>query len=191
MEKYCLICNKKFIPLKQSFGKYCSQKCNAKAKSIKAANDLNVVCLFCHKKFHEKRCRVISKRTKYCSKKCQNEDQKGRPAWNKGKSNYWAIGNKNVNWKNGISLKNEQERKSLKYKKLREEAFKRDNYTCIMCGQYGGKLNLDHIKPWSLFPELRYDINNVRTLCVECHKQTYTYLNRSMKRSHFTYGMAE
>jgi 5-methylcytosine-specific restriction endonuclease McrA len=35
--------------------------------------------------------------------------------------------------------------------------------------------NADHIKPWCKHPELRYDLNNGRTLCVECYKKTPTY----------------
>ena len=46
---------------------------------------------------------------------------------------------------------------------------------------YGGKLNADHIKPFSLFPELRFDLNNGRTLCVECHKKTDTYCEKIYK----------
>ena len=34
-------------------------------------------------------------------------------------------------------------------------------------------MNADHIKPWAYYPELRYDINNGRTLCVEHHRLTY------------------
>ena len=59
--------------------------------------------------------------------------------------------------------------------KWRRDVFQRDNYTCRFCGKVGGKLNADHIKPFSLFPELRFDINNGRTLCVVCHRKTDTY----------------
>jgi hypothetical protein len=44
-----------------------------------------------------------------------------------------------------------------------------------VCGQIGGKLNVDHIKPFSLFPELRFDIKNGRTLCLLCHTKTDTF----------------
>ena len=54
-------------------------------------------------------------------------------------------------------------------------AFDRDDYTCILCGKRGGELNADHIESFSLRPDLRLDISNGRTLCVECHRSTDNY----------------
>ena len=82
---------------------------------------------------------------------------------------------KNPSWKGGISEVNNTIRHSKEYKLWREAVFARDNYTCIWCGQCGGKLNADHIKPFTLYPELRFAIDNGRTLCVDCHKKTDTY----------------
>ena len=56
--------------------------------------------------------------------------------------------------------------------------FERDKYTCQECGCIGGKLNADHIKPLSIFPELALDLENGQTLCVPCHKKTKTYCGR-------------
>lgn len=57
----------------------------------------------------------------------------------------------------------------------RKQVFERDDYTCQNCKTKGGKLQADHIKPYFLYPDLRWDINNGRTLCVDCHKKTDTY----------------
>ncbi|MBI3980967.1 HNH endonuclease [Candidatus Microgenomates bacterium] len=85
---------------------------------------------------------------------------------------------KNNFWIDGRSAKNENIRKNLEYRLWRETVFKRDDWTCVWCKQKGGELNADHIKPFSLFPELRFDINNGRTLCHNCHKKTSTYGNK-------------
>lgn len=63
----------------------------------------------------------------------------------------------------------------------RKLVFKRDNYTCQHCNQYGGKLQADHIKPYCAYPELRWDLDNGRTLCVDCHKKTDTYGSKAIK----------
>ena len=86
--------------------------------------------------------------------------------------------------KGRISPINMTIRDSLEYKLWRESVFTRDNYTCIWCGIKSGSgktvvLNADHIKPFALFPELRFAIDNGRTLCVDCHKKTDTYLSKS------------
>ncbi|OGT24423.1 MAG: hypothetical protein A2W47_06890 [Gammaproteobacteria bacterium RIFCSPHIGHO2_12_38_15] len=71
-------------------------------------------------------------------------------------------------------------RTSFRYRLWRESVFKRDNYTCVWCGEKSGNgkavtLNADHVKPLFLFPELIFDLNNGRTLCIDCHKKTKTY----------------
>ncbi len=70
---------------------------------------------------------------------------------------------------------NRRIRKSIDYKLWRERVFQRDNYTCQECYVRGGELNADHIKPFALYPELRFDISNGKTLCVPCHRATPTY----------------
>ena len=84
-------------------------------------------------------------------------------------------GSKHPNWKGGVTPIHEALRKTLKYENWRKSVFERDNYTCKICNEVGGKLNADHIKPFALFPKLRLDIKNGRTLCETCHRKTDTY----------------
>jgi len=118
-------------------------------------------------------------------KKMPIELNKRKSKWMTGKVGYWKnkkrpeIGGKNSNfWKGGICPENMKIRTSIEYKLWRKAVFERDNFTCIWCGQKGGNLNADHIKPFALFPELRFAIDNGRTLCEDCHRKTPSYLNR-------------
>jgi len=54
-------------------------------------------------------------------------------------------------------------------KLARECCFERDGYTCRSCGQRGGKLNAHHVWPFQRFPEWKYDVWNLVTLCKRCH----------------------
>ena len=62
-----------------------------------------------------------------------------------------------------------------KYKKWREAAFKRDNYTCQKCGKTNCYLEVHHIQPWAKSFTLRYKVENGITFCKECHKLITNY----------------
>lgn len=88
-------------------------------------------------------------------------------------------GEKSHLWKGGVTSKHEIIRHSLEYKLWRTAVFERDKYTCIWCGDNkGGNLEADHIKSFSQYPELRFAIDNGRTLCKECHRTTENYGNK-------------
>ena len=81
-------------------------------------------------------------------------------------------GEKNHAWKGGITPINEKIRASLEYKLWRESVFKRDNWKCQICGDNrGGNLQANHIKLFSTYPDLRFDIKNGITLCKICHSK--------------------
>ena len=103
------------------------------------------------------------------AKEKQREAQRGK-----------FCGEKSNFWKGGVTKKNQIIRHSLDYKLWREEVFKRDNWTCQLCKIRGGKIEADHIKRFSEFPELRFSLKNGRTLCRECHKKTDTYGNKTL-----------
>jgi len=89
----------------------------------------------------------------------------GNIPWNKGKGNITGY---------------QRFKNSKEHKEWRTVVFERDNYTCQDCGIRSGNgkrvdLNADHVKPYALYPDLRLDVSNGRTLCVPCHYKTDTY----------------
>lgn len=84
-------------------------------------------------------------------------------------------GNKNPQWKGGITEESYRIRNSIEYKLWRIAVFERDKYTCVWCLTKKSPFQADHIKRFSEYPELRFAIDNGRTLCVPCHKTTDTY----------------
>ena len=122
----------------------------------------------------------------------------GKPSWNKNKKTGFLVknpletrrrmseahkGEKSYLWKGGLTEINTVIRHSLEYKLWREAVFARDNYTCIWGGkEHGNRLNADHIKSFAQFPELRFAIDNGRTLCVGCHRNTDTYGHNTTKK---------
>lgn len=83
-------------------------------------------------------------------------------------------------WKGGLTEINSTIRNSREYKLWRIAVFTRDNFTCVWCGAKsikGNRINIhaDHIKPFCNYPELRFAIDNGRTLCEPCHRKTDTW----------------
>jgi 5-methylcytosine-specific restriction endonuclease McrA len=81
----------------------------------------------------------------------------------------------NRNWKGGVSSLRTKIYHTFEYQNWRNAVFERDNYTCVFCGEKDKTLNADHIKSWENYPELRFDVNNGRTLCESCHRLTNDY----------------
>jgi len=80
-------------------------------------------------------------------------------------------------WKGFSTKETEIARGSFKKKLLHIECFKRSNFRCDCCNNQGS-LNAHHLNSWKHHPELRFDINNLVCLCVNCHKQFHaTYGN--------------
>jgi hypothetical protein len=65
-------------------------------------------------------------------------------------------------WKGGASL-------------LKGKAIKRDDYTCQKCGLRDKEIIIvDHIKPKSIYPELKDLLENLQCLCPNCHARKTT-----------------
>lgn len=76
-------------------------------------------------------------------------------------------------WKGGLRTESKIARDSIEYKNWRTLVFERDDYTCQCCGHHGGKLEAHHIKNFSEYQDLRFDINNGITLCEKCHSSKF------------------
>lgn len=75
--------------------------------------------------------------------------------------------------------------KTTKYQEWRSLVLSRDLYKCVNCGTAGNKnnpLQVDHIKPRSLFPELALTVSNGRTLCLFCHRKTDTFGRKNISK---------
>ena len=74
--------------------------------------------------------------------------------------------------KNRISPDERQKiRQSLEYRLWQVAVYKRDDYTCRICGRKcsAKQIVAHHILSFNDFPELRFAINNGMTLCRSCH----------------------
>lgn len=54
------------------------------------------------------------------------------------------------------------------YKAWRIKVYKRDFFTCRLCGRKDG-LQAHHIRRWADYPTLRFIVGNGITLCDVCH----------------------
>ena len=147
------------------------------SKAHKKGNYFN--CFICNKRFWRKPYAIKKGDNKFCSKNCYFEWQKNRPRSEafKQKCKNRKL-ERNGNWKGGITPINKKIRQSEEFFVWRKLVFKRDNYTCQKCnikskkGHYV-RIEAHHIKPFAMFPELRFVISNGITLCKKCHLQEH------------------
>lgn len=116
---------------------------------------IKIVCQICSNEFEVKPYRA--KTAKTCSNECRQELFRQT-----------MIGEKSPNWKGGISERDSQAR-TWAY-----NVISRDK-KCIECGSIE-KLHAHHIKSYSEYPELRYDLDNGITLCSLHHADRHPEL---------------
>lgn len=150
-------------------------------------------CATCHKHFTVQPSRLKYSKCEYCSKECMvpwNKGKKGaQAAWNKGRpisedQKVKLRGPRPHTRVIGTDKRKERhmEMARYEYKEWRKAVFEKNNYSCVLCGVIGGKLEADHIKPWAIFPDERYNVSNGRTLCKSCHRGTDTWGRKSIYR---------
>lgn len=162
---YCKECGVEFYPADYVKRVYCSCSCYKSGRFknyrgeghhlYKKEKQRVFVCGFCNQEFVP---RSHGNVNKFCSNTCFAQ---------------YNSGENNANWKGGISSENHKIRSSQAYNQWRMSVLQRDRFSCVNCGYRSrGKKSrdvvVDHKKPFSLFPELRFVIDNGRTLCRNC-----------------------
>lgn len=131
--------------------KYCSVACSSKKRK---GSGFQKKCVICSEFFPSSQSLIKTTCSKKCSQIRRSESQ---------------VGDKSHRWAGGKTSETLKLRNSFEYKNWRTEIFKRDKYTCAMCSRVGGKITAHHIKLFSKFKDLRFDVGNGITLCWPCH----------------------
>lgn len=143
--------------------KFCSKECSYKGRVCKGLFEKG------HPDLVPKESRGHTKETRAKMKEFQRKNRK--------------IGADHPNWRGGNHTERKKEMGRAEYRDWRSAVFTRDNFTCQECGVSGVYVEADHIKPWSLYPELRYSVSNGRTLCQPCHRKTDTWGRRALSKA--------
>lgn len=174
----CKICNKQVKIPQCNISRYkngvCSRVCRFELMKIDRSinpnyrGGSNLRCITCKNEFYVKPSHKSRRKT--CSKLCANKY--------KISSGMFA-GENNPQWIDGRTQIIRGERHSKEYRHWRKSVLERDK-CCVFCGSFSN-LHADHIKPFQHNIESRYDINNGRILCFDCHKKTDTYGKKVIK----------
>ena len=150
----CISCNNEILNKRRQ--KYCSNECMYHYYNIKFTY---TKCEECKKKFTISITRKADKiRGRFCSPQCRTSHHSKN-----------ILGSNHPKWKGGVAPEHDKIRNSSEYRDWRRKVFERDRFTCRVCLSKG-YVQANHIYPFRSHIELRHDINNGITLCVECHK---------------------
>jgi hypothetical protein len=164
--KICTQCKKNNV--KKESAIYCSWHCYCQSRIGKKQG--------VHSDEHKKNIQIGLKKAYISGRRKKivytDEMRKKMSVSHIGIKGYWCgkkrpelTGENHYNWKGG-NYKLERSRFTAQVRNL---VFKRDSYTCQLCGKEGGYLHVDHIQKWSEYVEGRFSINNCRTVCRGCH----------------------
>lgn len=162
----CLICRKEFTGWKCHKRKFCSNKCVAIHNSSRKhrTSKIEKKCLVCNKKFFIFPSSVKYKRGLYCSKSCKAKYEN-------------KTGCESRLWKGGISGHYKKNLTKRKWDEVRRLIYRRDHYTCQICGKNNIEIHAHHIVPYRV--SLDDSLNNLIALCSTCHKkEEYKYYKK-------------
>lgn len=148
---------------------FCSMECkvNNSKRAKRGINNHNyksvkVKCDYCGVELEVSYYEYFRLKHHFCNSYCF---KKGYGEFYKGK--------RNPNWNHNLTIQERMiKRRYPEYYNWRENVFKRDDYTCQICGDSsGGNLNAHHIFSYDEYKDSRIAIDNGITLCTSCHKK--------------------
>jgi endogenous inhibitor of DNA gyrase (YacG/DUF329 family) len=167
----CDICGKEYKKRgKNPKTRFCSVTCKSRYQHLfnrgenhprwKVDYIRSKVCSLCGKEFSNSNPTVFQV-MKFCSKKCADL------------GGFRFKGKEHPNWRGGRRAGIAALRSLPIYKNWSRGVLKRDSFTCYDCGKVGGRLNAHHLKGFTAFPSLRYELLNGITLCSPCHAKRH------------------
>ena len=190
----CDYCGKQFIKKYNAYNRadkhFCSPQCHGKWKSencmgennpnYKKDSHIKCICDYCNKEYKTTVPDYNSSKKHFCSRKCQakwqSENIRGENHPMYGKPNYKCRGENNPNWNPNLTQEEREQHREIEgYNSWRTQVYRRDNYTCICCGDNkGGNLNAHHLNGFNWDKEHRLDVSNGVTLCTTCHNKFHS-----------------
>lgn len=164
---FCKNCGKEIVfsnnkVYKRTYCDECIQK-----RPWQTKDRIIVKCGYCGKEIESIKSRASANKYCYCNIECMSKHYaeiysgENSPAWRGGKGHHY-IGN---------------------FYHQRNEARKRDNYSCQLCGitedEFGQQMSVHHIKLYRYFDnkEEANNLDNLVCLCEKCHRFVHSNLN--------------
>lgn len=159
--KKCLYCGEEFRFEKGRKTKFCNRLCYKKWRREKDPNlRPKLKCLYCNNEYQKSRWYLKQDQGKFCSQKC----------YGKYLSVLWRLNPaQSPNWQGGLMTDRLKFYTSKAWRDKRKEIIKRDGQ-CVLCKSLKN-YEVNHILPYSIFPELRLENDNLVTLCRQCHQK--------------------
>jgi hypothetical protein len=152
--KPCPVCGKDFtvhvLFINKGQGKYCSHSCARSGSPTRKKTAPLVICFTCGKEFIKYRSNLTKNigDKSFCSRECWYN-------YNQLENHYLYAGGQN-------------ERMNPESAKWHRSVMIRDKCYCRIC-HVRRNLEVHHIKPFTAYPETRWDVSNGITLCRDCH----------------------
>jgi len=87
------------------------------------------------------------------------------------------FGKRSPNWKGGTTPERQKIYGSNLWREIVKTVFERDGFICQRCNQPKRIIHVHHIKSWADYPDNRFDLDNLITICKECHHWIHSKKN--------------